>query len=453
MIKRATWFVVAIALLGSVQSESLSILASRNLGGDVSSFLGVGKIAATLKGNQVPSILIDLGGALSPSEQTFNHRRNGSLTVDLMNKAGHSAWFLAGRDLVWLNQLTFFLRRTDFPVLAANLHRPETGRHLFQVQPYTVIRSSSKRIGLIGLTERTDGVLASDPVSAAKYYATILDEISDLVIVVSSAGPATDQVIVESVPAVDLVIGEGSENRVTQIDSSGWVIVIERLDGLCGIDLTIQDGVITDAATNTISIPQVTHEAIQQAFVGWTADLEGEPVSLGTVIGHSDGGFQAALTSPLGYLVADVMRKAAATDGALVRTDHFPADFVTGDVTVYDLYRAYPLPFTTGVLSLKGQELTRLLQLVDGNLRYIPSGISAVYSQNDAGLVESSIGGKPIDPRVDYTIAVEMGALSGDLLAGIRAKDTGALVRDLLGKHIRTTGSIKGVVDGRIQRR
>jgi 2',3'-cyclic-nucleotide 2'-phosphodiesterase (5'-nucleotidase family) len=453
MIKRMTWFVVVLALSGSVQSESLSILASRNLGGDVSRILGVGNIASTLKGNQVPSILIDLGGALSPGEQTFNHRRNGSLTVDLMNKAGYAAWFLAGRDLVWSNQLTRFLRRTDFPVLAANLHRPETGRHLFQVQPYTVIRSSSKRIGLIGLAERTDGVLASNPVSAAKYYATILDEISDLVIVVSSAGPEIDRAIVESVPAVDLVIGEGTENLVTHIDSTGWVIAIERLDGLCGIDLTIQDGVITDAATNAISIPQVTHEAIQQAFVGWTADLEGEPVSLGTVIGHSDGGFQAALTSPLGYLVADVMRKAAATDGALVRADHFPADFVTGDVTVYDLCRAYPLPFTTGVISLKGQELTRLLQLVDGNLRYIPSGISVVYSQDDAGLVEASIGGKPIDPRVDYTIALEMGALSGDLPSGIRARDTGEFVRDLLGKHVRTSESFKGVVDGRIQRR
>ena len=370
-----------------------------------------------------------------------------------MNKAGYSAWFLAGRDLVWSNQLTRFLRRTDFPVLAANLHRPETGRHLFQVQPYSVIRSSSKRIGLIGLSERTAGVLASDPVSAAAYYAAILDEISDLVIVVSSAGPDVDRAIVESVPAVDLVIGEGTDNLVTHVDSTRWVITVERLDGLCGIDLTIQDGVISDAATNAISIPQAGHEAIQQAFVGWTAELEGEPVSLGTVIGHSDGGFQAALISPLGYLVADVMRKAAGTDGALVRTDHFHADFVTGDVTVYDLYRAYPFPFTTGVLSLKGQQLTRLLQLVDGNLRYIPSGIITVYSQDDAGLVEASIGGKPIDPRVDYTIAVEMGALSGELSPGTRARDTGALVRDLLGKHVRTSGSIKGVVDGRIQRR
>ena len=63
MIKRMTWFVVVLALSGSVQNEPLSILASRNLGGDVSRFLGVLDIAATLKGNQVPSILIDLGGA------------------------------------------------------------------------------------------------------------------------------------------------------------------------------------------------------------------------------------------------------------------------------------------------------------------------------------------------------------------------------------------------------
>ena len=120
---------------------------------------------------------------------------------------------------------------------------------------------------------------------------------------------------------------------------------------------------------------------------------------------------------------------------------------------MHDLYTAYPMPFTVGVLSLKGQELMRLLQLSEGNLRYVPSGITAVYSQEEDGLVEASIAGKPIDPRVDYTIAVEMGALAGDLPEGTRARDTNARVRDLLGKHVRTSGSVKGVVDGRIQRR
>ena len=71
----------------------------------------------------------------------------------------------------------------------------------------------------------------------------------------------------------------------------------------------------------------------------------------------------------------------------------------------------------------------------------------------DATSLGTTIGGTPIDPRVDYTIAVEHGASVDEELSGARVRDTGIRVRDLIGKHIRTSGSVKGVVDGRIQRR
>jgi 2',3'-cyclic-nucleotide 2'-phosphodiesterase (5'-nucleotidase family) len=374
------------------------------------------------------------------------------LTVDLMNQSGYAGWFLAGRDLGWSNQLTKFLRRTDFPVLATNLHRAETGRHLFQVQPYTVIRISNRLIGLIGLTGCTPGIVSSDPVAAAQYYSGIIADACDLLVVVSSAGPGVDAAIAKSVSQVDLVIGEGPASEALKTQG-GWVVSVEDAQGLWGIDLTITDGELTEAVVSSMIIPVVDRESVSQAFMGWSAELEGEPVSLGTVIGVSEGGFQAALTSPFGYFVADLIRASAATDCALVLADHFPSDFVTGDISVYDLYQSYPLPFTVGVASIKGKELQRLLALGDGNPLFYPSGIDAVYSQGEGRLVESSIGEVSIDPRVDYTIAIELGASSDDALSGARVRDTGARVRDLIGQHVRTSGSVKGVVDGRIQKR
>jgi 2',3'-cyclic-nucleotide 2'-phosphodiesterase (5'-nucleotidase family) len=452
MLKRIALTLLILAAAGPAWSETLSFLASRNLAGDVSRVLGVGQMTAKVKENQVSTILIDLGGALSPSEQSFEHRRKGSLTVDLMNQAGYAAWFLAGRDLGWSNQLAKFLRRTDFPVMAANLHRVETGRHLFQVQPYTVIRSANRRIGLIGIAGSTPGVLSSDPVAAAQYYAGIVADVSDLLVVVSSAGPVADKSIAENVEQVDLVIGEDGASGALKTEG-GWVVSVENSQGLWGIDLTLIDGELTEAVVSSMIIPVADRESMNQVFIGWSAELEGEPVSLGTVIGLSEGGFQTALTSPFGYFVADVIRGSAATDCALVRSDHFASDFVTGDISVYDLYRAYPLPFSVGVASIKGEELRRLLGLQDDNPLYYPSGIDAVYSQDEGGLVESSIGGVPIDPRVDYTVAIEIGASSDMALSDARVRDTGLRVRDLIGKHVRTSGSVKGVVDGRIQKR
>jgi 2',3'-cyclic-nucleotide 2'-phosphodiesterase (5'-nucleotidase family) len=451
MIKMITW-VLLVACTGTTAfSETLSLIASRNLSGDVSQILGVGNVASAVRNSGTASLLFDLGGVLSPAEQAFEHRRKGSLTVDLMNRSGYAAWFLGGRDLAWSNRLTQFLRRTEFPVLAANLHRPETGRHLFQVQPYTIVRVDSRRIGLVGLSGPADGVLSSDPVEAARYYVSLISERCDLVIVVSSAGPEADTAIASSVEGVDLVIGEDTTSGVLKTER-GWVVATTGGSGLWGIDLEFADGEITAVVANSMAIPKADRGSVNQAFLGWTAELEGEPVSLGTVIGQSEGGFQATLTSPLGYFVADLIHSSAKTDGALVKANHFPADFVTGDITVYDLFRAYPLPFTVGVASIKGADLVRMIALVNGEPQYYPSGVDVVYGVDggEGGVVESMIGGKPIDLRVDYTIAIENGALE---LSGVRVRDTGVRIRDLFGRHIRTSESVKGVVDGRIQRR
>jgi len=253
---------------------------------------------------------------------------------------------------------------------------------------------------------------------------------------------------------VDLAIGEDTASAVLKPEH-GWVVATEGGSGLWGIDLAFADGEITDVVANSMAIPKADRGSVNQAFLGWTAELEGEPVSLGTVIGQSEGGFQATLTSPLGYFVADLIRSSAETDGALVKANHFPADFVTGDITVYDLFRAYPLPFTVGVASIKGADLVRMIALVNGEPQYYPSGVDVVYGGNggEGGVVESMIGGKPIDLRVDYTIAIEYGASSALELSGVRVRDTGVRIRDLFGRHIRTSESVKGVVDGRIQRR
>lgn len=449
------WCLLVVSLVSAshVQAQNLSLVASRNLAGDVSRVLGAGEMAGALKSGGAPTLLVDLGGALSPSENAFEHRRQGSLTVDLMNRAGYAAWFLGERDLAWQNQLTRFLRRTDFPVLAANLHRPETGRHLFQVQPYTILRVARMRLGLIGLAQASDGVLASDPVEAARYYGGLIAPRTDLTIVVSASGLEVDAQIA-AIDEIDLVVGAGRSSGVRQVEG-GWVVTVTEFDGLWGIDLGVEDGRITSAVANTMQIPAVDPSKIREAFVGWTATVEGEPVSLGTVIGRSEGGFQRAVTSPLGYLVSDLVMASGGTDGALVHATHFPDDFATGDVTVYDLFRAYPLPYTVGVASIKGRDLLDLLDLDGGDLTYYPSGIQAVYGEIDGQgkLLEAAISAKPIDPRIDYTVAVEYGAASDPRLSTQSVRDTGVLIRDLVGRHLRTTEAVKGIVDGRIQRR
>ncbi len=78
--------------------------------------------------------------------------------------------------------------------------------------------------------------------------------------------------------------------------------------------------------------------------------------------------------------------------------------------------------------------------------------MQAVYPASETGgqLVESSIGGRPIDPRVDCKIVGGKRAFANTMMG--RARDIGVGKSGLLGQHIRIQDRVKGAVDSRIQR-
>ena len=79
--------------------------------------------------------------------------------------------------------------------------------------------------------------------------------------------------------------------------------------------------------------------------------------------------------------------------------------------------------------------------------------MQAVYPASETGgqLVESSIGGRPSAPRVDYKMTIQKGAFAHTTMRS--ASYTGVGKSDLLGQHIRILDRVNGAADGRTQRR
>lgn len=217
---------------------------------------------------------------------------------------------------------------------------------------------------------------------------------------------------------------------------------------LAGIDLSYEAGAVTNGSVSEVDLDGLARPGGVD-LTDWFVTIEGQPVSLSSPIGQSSGGFMHAAT---GYFIADVIRKAAGTDLGLVSVGHVGQGPDEGPVTPIGLIDIYPFDSEVGVATLKGLQLRELLRLTEiGELMFYPSGAVVVYERQPEGvaaLVEVLVGGNPLEDRKDYTVAVEtVMPISG------RVRQTGTTVRDAVARAIRTSASLKGVVDGRIQKR
>lgn len=130
--------IILVALLAgapdSAIAKDLTLVYSVDIGGDVALVSKISAFARGVREGGRPTLLVDGGNALSPAESVYVHRRHGSLSVHLMNEAGYSVWF-AGKGDASRDGFSTFAATAEFPVVATNVHRPETGRPPLQVQP------------------------------------------------------------------------------------------------------------------------------------------------------------------------------------------------------------------------------------------------------------------------------------------------------------------------------
>ncbi len=468
-------FAIGICVFSIVQIEAeertLTILHSNDFEGRFEQMLKVAPVFKRVQQEVGRVLLLDAGNALAPSEDAFVHpNKGGALTVALLNRAGYHAWTLGQRAFDRpVDRLTGYLRRAEFSVLGANLHRSETGRYLFQVQPYTVVRTGGLWVGVLGLGAGGRGVMVADPVAAARYFVPLLRRSSDVVVLLTHLGFEADSTLAASVPGIDVIVGRRSSGSLESHREVNGVLIGQADRGgasLGRIDVTVSEKGVTGARSGLIPLEGVGDPAA--ALEGWTAEVDGEAMPVAAVLGTASGGFGTAsgMGSAMGHLIADLMRSSAKADMAFVAGTHVDPELAEGSIRVLDLYRVYAWSHRLVVLSLEGRQVHAFLGggLETPGAFFYPSGLEVVYDLSrpeGERLASIRVGDGPLDPGKVYRVAVEdriagdgrAGKGLGDLLSPEDRVDTGVLVRDLLGRHIKTAGAIRGVAEERVRQR
>jgi 2',3'-cyclic-nucleotide 2'-phosphodiesterase (5'-nucleotidase family) len=429
----------------------------------------IGRLAGTVRALRDGATLVcGTGDDTSPGVVPLV--TEGGAAVPFFEAAGADLETLGNHDFDYGPERTLELI-ADSPQtwLTANVER-DGGRFGAGVGtvPWTVETVGDRRVGLFGVTDpktgdinpNATGLTFRDPVAAAREAVAELRERGvDDVVALSHLGRGDEELAVET--DVDVILGghvhtevveRVADTLLTRPGVNGHRVLavdlpsrtVERhdvADGPLDGDLrdrmwTIRDGADLDETVATVDDPVARDEA---------AAFRGE--------------------SRIGNFVADAYRWATGADVGLQNSGGIregPA--LAGAVTVADLVSVVPFEEPVAVVRLSGRDLLSTFEEADGAAVAFGeadwwhahlSGARVTYDRADHSVVGATVGGDPVDPDGEYTVAtseyvVETGQEFPSLNRG-EVVGTHDLQYEVLAEYARSEG-VDPTVEGRIRR-
>jgi 2',3'-cyclic-nucleotide 2'-phosphodiesterase (5'-nucleotidase family) len=315
---------------------------------------------------------------------------------------------------------------------------------------------------------------------------------ADVVVLLSHLGNDVDQEIARKVPGIDFIIGAHSHTVVDQWKWVGDTLVAQA--GVYGaylgrIDFAVEKSekgarITSVNGKNGKSWDKMRHRPLGKHYprsplIAVEASTVDDPAAveaygpflnkaeqqLSEVIGQAveaiPPGPQSVAETPAGNLVADAIRAYAKSDVAVVDTRSISHGLAAGPVKVRDSFDMIG-GFTRQqvvVVRMKGSQLSSLLPsklLEDGALRLQVSGLALTFRQvgrDRAEISNISVGGVPIDPEKDYTIAGQAYIIQGFIsrFPGLPIEaEPGGTTREAIVDYIRSQGKINPPGDQRL---
>jgi 5'-nucleotidase/UDP-sugar diphosphatase len=455
-------------------------------------------------------LLIDTGDIWQGTP--VGNYENGTVVMGFMNRLGYDVWSPGNHEFdAGLDEAFRIMNMAEFPVLAANVVRSETGEIPPPMQPYIIMEVAGIKIGMIGLvTEETLNYALPEDVKeieflkvkpvTEKYIAMIKDQV-DLIFVVAHLGIPYD---VDS--AYREMIETGAEQKI-KYGMNGMELAhhVEGIDVmLCGhIHVGYERG-WEDPLTHTlclqtygrgtgVGVYEILVDPDTKQIIGfelaetdggiltlfedeWWPDeamgdfieawVDSAEVGMDEPIGRAliDISRVGVGESPMGNMVVDAMREAVDADVAFTNLGGIRDNIGMGIITPREVFQVVPFDNKLVVFEMTGSFLKHVLEWRVKGMRqglYV-SGIKATYSRSRPDfdrIVELSVGGKPWDPEATYLVTttdfIAEGNVGLQILTEVApqfVEHTSITVKDAVIEYIRQNSPVAPKIEGRFQR-
>ncbi|WBW95365.1 5'-nucleotidase C-terminal domain-containing protein [Oceanirhabdus sp. W0125-5] len=419
--------------------------------------------------------------------------------VNEMYKAmGLTASAVGNHEFDWgAHRIAQWSKDGGFPFLAANIYEKETGEPVSWAKPYIIKEVAGKKIAFIGLStimtkdqtsvENVRTLEFKSAAEGAKIWIEYLkagkaEEGTPDVIVALTHVPAyqenygSDPTLpvtgdeIEALCAVeglDAVITGHSHTTVAGYVNGTPVVQAYKNGRAVGkISIELNDDKSVKAITPSVTaVYKISNDIIENEETKATYDKfdkEFEPITsevIGQLEGNLDHGKQMKNVTPLGYWVADLMRKATGVQIGLTNGGGLRIPLKEGEITMGHMYEVMPFDNTLYTMEVTGAHLKALVDhgieadfMGDGQV----AGVKVVYDptkEYENRIVSITLeDGTPIEMDKTYTL------VTNDFIAGNRdkynfdaatnRKDTFVPIRDVLVKAFKAEKVVAPSVEG-----
>ena len=382
------------------------------------------------------------------------------------------------------------LALSKVPVVTSNYDFSNTALAQY-VAPSKILNAGSIKVGFIGLNVRLlnlvnktacEGVVWQDAINVADKYAEELRaQGADMVIAISHLGYGSgsdadyyDRGLAAKTKHIDMIIGGHSHTTLRKADfitdlDGDQVPVVQT--GSKGLNLGYAKIKLDDKGKPSftyrlIPVNSRLDDRIDPAFSSIIDDYAAEvKEKMNVKLGYAPYEIKRGTPeSPLGNISADGLIWAAKkfhnfdADVAVYNSGGVRANISKGDVTLGDVYAAFPFDNVLSMLTITGKNLRYLMYEVPYNL-YVNKEVKMVSSSS--GWVDSiTINGKAIDDKKEYTVVTidyisDNDAYTSILENPIKREDSVEIIRDYFGEYFKhlaeqNNGQIAASTDGRI---
>ena len=441
----------------------------------------VKKIREENKRKGVPLLALVAGDFLQGS--TLSTAFQGRAELDMLNDMGLDALTIGNHEFDYgLGNLLELREMALFPMISATVYKKANNELLFEP---TVLKTlpNGLRVGILGLTtdetrvttnpKNVESLRFADPALAMQRYLPELDARVDLVIALSHVGYEKDLQMARQFPEADVILGGHSHTLLSTPKRVGDVVLSQAGDRgvhLGRLDLKIHRKQVELVSASMIPItenvpkdPQA--ETIAQAYIARLGEQLKKVVGNAAVFLDADRPQVRMQETNLGSFSADLMRRFAQTDVALLNGGAIRSSMQPGPITLGDIVRVFPMNNAVVTCKLDGLNLLRTLRysvhrLTERHEDPQFGGFLQVsglrFRLRNGAVTDVTINGVALDPDHVYDVAtIDFLADGGDgydMLKNAQKKyNTGQTLRDIMLDHlVNVQSNVDARTDGRI---
>jgi 5'-nucleotidase/UDP-sugar diphosphatase len=434
-----------------------------------------------------PVMVVGAGDEVSP--HSLSPLSQWETPVDALNEIEPDAEVIGNHDLDYgFDAVENFSSESEFPWLAANVVKEDTGETIPGTEPYTVVEKGGVTVGVIGVVDEKikgktevdfdeQGYEVRDYKETTQKYAKQLknEENVDVVLVLAHLGVPNAKKIAKSTDNVDAIAVGDDEIEFPPQEVSGTVVMEAeaRAEHLNEVNLTIEDGEVTawNGMMHDVTEDTPKNDAVSSVITAAREDQLSTELGTSTVDLDSRFSSNYGDETALGNMITDAFRWKEGSEIAITNAGGIRSNTVyeAGPVTAGDVYSMLPFGNTLVTVELTGAEVKQLLAsqvttTEEARFGAQPqlqvSGVSYEYVPHhavpmDERIQDVHVNGEPLDEDETYTVTVNsyMAGWDGSVLSDAEVvSETQALYGQVTASYIESKGTVSPKDWDRIRR-